>query len=160
MATDSPTEQHMELMRFAVPTPVATPGMTVRELFDACVKADVPGIPFRNAEGTIVGKASIRHILKQTCIPRFMVDNVRLLGDELDGLRIPKIRAREILDMTLDEFVLPRMAVITPLSPIAKALAVMEHHDTTYLFVIDAEQKYHGTVSIMKVARRILERYP
>ena len=150
----------MELMRFVVPTAVAAPGMTVRELFDACATADVPGIPFRNAEGKIVGKASIRHVLKETCIPRFMVDNVRVLGDELDGLRIPTIRAREILDMTLDQFILPDMAVITPLSPISKALAVMEHHDTTYLFVIDEEHEYHGTISIMKVARRILERYP
>ncbi|MBT8442531.1 MAG: CBS domain-containing protein [Gammaproteobacteria bacterium] len=150
----------MELMRFVVPTPVATPGMTVRELFDACAKADVPGIPFRNAEGRIVGKASIRHVLKETCIPRFMVDNVRVLGDELAGLSIPPIRAREVLDMTMDQFILPKMAVITPRSPISKALAVMEHRDTTYLFVIDAERRYHGTISIMKIARRILERYP
>jgi hypothetical protein len=154
------TETYMELMKFVVPTAVAEPGMTVRELFDACVKADVPGIPFRNAEGEFVGKASIRNLLKETCIPRFMVDNVRFLGDQLDGLDIPNIRAREVLDMTLDEFILPDMAVITPRSPISKALAVMEHHDTTYLFVIDAEHEYHGTISIMKIARRILERYP
>lgn len=150
----------MDLIKFVVPTPVASPGMTVREVFEACAQADVPGIPFRNAAGRIVGKASIRHILRETCIPSFMIDNARVLGDELNGLRVPEIRARRILDMTLDEFVLPRMAVITPQSPISKALAVMEHHDTTYLFVIDKDNKYHGTVSIMKVASRILELYP
>ena len=150
----------MDLSKFVVPTPVASPGMTVRELFEACAQADVPGIPFRNADGRIVGKASIRHVLRETCIPGFMIDNARLLGDKLNGLSVPDLLSRRILDMTLDEFVLPDMATITPQSPISKALAVMEHHDTTYLFVIDAEDKYHGTVSIMKVASRILELYP
>ncbi|MEJ2575474.1 MAG: CBS domain-containing protein [Gammaproteobacteria bacterium] len=149
----------MELLKFAVSTAVAEPGMTVRGLFQACVRADVPGIPFRDGTGQIVGKASIRHVLKESCIPAFMVDHARLLGDQLDSLKIPEIKARLMLDLLVDDFVLPDLPTITPASPIAKALAVMENHDTTYLFVIDADGHYHGTVSIMKVAKRILEEY-
>ncbi len=42
----------------------------------------------------------------------------------------------------------------------AKALAIMESYNTTYLFVIDAEHNYHGTLSIVSLARRLLERNP
>jgi predicted transcriptional regulator len=150
----------MELMRFVVPTAVAESGMKVRELFRECVRADVPGIPYRDADGRIVGKASIRHVLKESCIPRFMVHHARLLGDQLDSLKMPDLKALTMLDLAVDEFVLPDLAVITPASPIAKALAVMENHDTTYLFVVDGEGNYHGTISIMKIAQRILEAHP
>jgi len=148
----------MNLIRFAVPTAVASPGMTVRELFRACVDADVPGIPFRGANGEIVGKASIRHILKEVCIPQFMIDNVSLLGDQIEALKFPLIEEERLLDLEIDDFVLAHAARITPQSPVAKALAVMEAHETTYLFVIDADHNYHGTVSIVHVAERILER--
>jgi hypothetical protein len=40
-------------------------------------------------------------------------------------------------------------------APVAKALAVMERHDTTYLFVIDGDH-YLGTISIMGVAAAAL----
>ena len=150
----------MNLMRFAVPTAVAEPGMTVRELFEACVAADVPGIPFRAANGEIAGKASIRHVLKEVCIPQFMVDNADLLGDRLEALRFPLIREEWLLNLEIDPFILPDVPRITPASPVAKALAVMESRDTTYLFLIDAEHNYHGTVTIVHIASRLLERNP
>jgi hypothetical protein len=149
----------MDLMQVAVPTAVAVPGMSVLTLFQACIEANVPGLPYRDASGQIVGKASMRHILKETCIPQFMVRHARLLGDNLEPLRVPDEKAQRMLAMTIDEFVLPDVAMVTPTSPVAKAIAVMESHDTTYLFLIDKEGIYHGTVSIMGLAKCILEQF-
>jgi hypothetical protein len=120
----------MELLKLKVPTAVAEPGMSVRELFAECVKADVPGLPFRDSTGKIVAKASIRHVLKENCIPEFMVRHARLLGDHIDTLRLPEIKARRMLELQVDASILADMAVITPASPVAKALAVMEAHET------------------------------
>lgn len=150
----------MNLTNYAVDTAIATPGMTVRELFDACVQADVPGLPFRAANGRFTGKASIRYILRENCIPQFMVDTVSMLGDRIEALKFPQIEEQELLDIRIDDYILSDAATITPASPVAKALAVMEAHDTTYAFVIDADQNYYGTVTIMHIARRILERSP
>lgn len=149
----------MDLLQLAVPTATATPGMSVLTLFQACVEANVPGLPFRDASGRIVGKASMRHILKETCIPQFMVRHARLLGDNLEPLRVPDEKALRMLELRVDEFVLPDMAVVTPASPMAKAIAVMENHNTTYLFLIDADGNYHGTVSIMGLAKSLLEQF-
>lgn len=145
----------MKLDDLIVPTAVATPGMTVEALFRECAAKQVPGIPFREASGRIVGKASIRHVLKVTCIPDYMVKHAALLGNSLDSLTIPAEKARSILALDVDAFVLADMAVIGPTAPVAKALAVMERHDTTYLFVIDGDD-YYGCISIMGIAEAVI----
>ena len=150
----------MSLIQFAVPSAVAEPGMTVRELFTECVKADVPGLPFRAASGEIIGKASIRYVLREVCISHAMIEHARLLGDSIKALRFPEIREQWLLDLTIDDYILSDYATITPASPLTKALAVMESHDTTYLFVIDDEHNFHGTLSIVSLARRLLDRNP
>lgn len=146
----------MKLMELVVETQIAHPGMTIRQFFAACVAADVPGLPYQDASGKIVGKASIRDVLKQTCIPEYIVKHARLLGDQLDALEIPELKARRILDLAIDDFILSDYAEISPNSPVTKALAVMEHHDTPYSFVIDEHGAYHGTLSTMGLAKHLL----
>jgi len=145
----------MKLDDLIVPTAVATPGMTVETLFRECAAKQVPGIPFRDASGRITGKASIRHVLKMNCIPDYMVKHAALLGNELSSLTIEAEKARLMLRQTVDTFVLPDMAIVGRDAAMAKALAVMERHDTTYLFVIDGDQ-YHGCISIMGIAEAII----
>ena len=146
----------MKLTDLFVPTAVATPGMAVSEVFRECVDKQVPGIPFRDSSGRIVGKASIRHVLKETCIPDFMVRHAGLLGDHIESLTIPAAKAQRLLQLTIDPFVLSDTAVINSEAPISKALAVMERHDTTYLFVID-DDRYFGVVSIMGIGKAVLQ---
>ena len=146
----------MEVSDLIIPTGIAHSGMTVREVFRICVAADVPGIPFQQEDCKITGKVSIRHILKENCIPQFMVRHSHLLGDELGHLHIREEHAREVLKLPIDQFILPVMAVASSSIPAAKALAIMEDMDTTYLFVID-DGCYRGTLSIMGIARAMLE---
>lgn len=148
----------MNLIEFAVPTASAFPGMTVRELFVECVKANAAVLPFQAASGKFTGRASIRHILGEVCIPEAMIEHSRLLGDTITALQFPPIREKELLDMTIDEFIVKDIPTITPASPMVKALAVMQSYSTSYLFVIDREHKYHGTLSTVSLARRLLER--
>lgn len=146
----------MQLTDLVTPTAVATPGMRVADVFRECIAKQVPGIPFRDASGRITGKASIRHVLKLNCIPDFMVTHAAILGDQLDELAIPPEKARYVINLPIDPFVIPEPAVIGSHSPVTKALAVMERNDTTYLFVIDGDD-YLGTISIMGIAAKALE---
>ena len=129
--------------------------MTVAQVFQQCVEADVPGVPFQNADGNIIGKASIRHVLKVNCIPDFMVRHSHLLGTELGFLHIQEVHAQEVLKLPIDPFVLSEMAVANSATPVAKALAIMEDLDTTYLFIID-KGVYRGIISIMGIGRALL----
>jgi hypothetical protein len=144
----------VKLNDLMVPTAVATPGMPVAELFRECAVRQVPGIPFRDAAGHIVGKASVRHVLKMNCVPDYLVKNASVLGNTLTGLTLVEDHARAMLKMSVDAFVLPDMAVVSHEAPVAKTLAVMERHNTTYLFVIDGDD-YYGCISIMGIAGAI-----
>jgi CBS domain-containing protein len=148
----------MKLQNIAIPSGVAQSGMTVRDVFRECVRCQVPGIPFRDAEGRIVGRVSIRHTLRQSCIPDFMAQHAHLLGDEYDVecLNMPERRSRAVLRMPVDPFVLDQLPSITSHSPVLKALALMEEFDTGYIFVID-DDEYKGVVTLLGIARRMLE---
>lgn len=147
----------MSLSDLAIPTAVATPGMTVAELFRECVRVQMPGIPFRDASGRITGKASIRHILKMTCLPDYLTRHSHMLGDDIAHLRLPEIFGREILGRGIDDFILPALPRVNPGAPVTKALAIMEKEDTTYIFILDGDV-YHGAVSIMSLAQHLLTR--
>lgn len=145
----------MKVGKLAVPTALATPGMCVAELFRECVRAQMPGIPYRDAGGRIRGKASIRHILKATCLPDYLVRHSHMLGDDMSYLRLPEIHGQEILRRAIDDYILPTLPSVNAAAPISKALAIMEQEDTTYLFVLDGDT-YHGAVSIMHLAAHLL----
>ena len=118
----------MKLDDLIVPTAVATPGMLVADLFRECAAKQVPGIPFRNAAGRIVGKASVRHVLKLHCVPDYLVKNVGVLGNTLAGLTLIEDKARAMLATPVDAFVLPDMAIVGRDAPVAKAAAVALIH--------------------------------
>ena len=71
-------------------------------------------------------------------------------------LGISKEYVSEVLALEIDEYVLPKMAVVNSNTAISKALAVMEGANTGYLFVVD-KGEYRGVVSIMGIARKMLE---
>lgn len=145
----------MYLDHVTVPTAVATSGMLVADLFRECISKQVPGIPFRDQSGHLTGKASIRHVLKMNCIPDYMVQHASLLGDDLESLRVPDAKIRQMLSLTVDAFVLPETVHVSRKASVAKALAVMERHDTTYLFVVDGDD-YAGCVSIMGIGAAVI----
>lgn len=149
----------MQLLDIVVPTGMAHSGMTVGDVFAECVARNVPGIPFADDEGRIIGRVSIRHTLKMTCIPEYMVKGAHLLGDAIDHLALRDDEIRYLLDLPVDGFVLEDMAHLSAASPIVKALSVMEHYNTGYIFLCD-DNAYKGMVTRMGIARLLLERRP
>ncbi len=148
----------MNLQNILVPTGVARSGMTVRDCFRMCVEAQVPGIPFLDDNDRIAGRFSIRNTLKETCIPDYVVAHAELLGDHVGCLAIPETHARKVLEAPVDPFIMAfeRVATVSPQSPVVKALALMEKFNTAYVFVVD-DGRYVGTVTVVGIARRMLE---
>jgi CBS domain len=147
----------MELKNVLIPTGVARPGMTVREGFRECLRCAVPGIPYVDESGKVVGRLSIRETLRRACIPDVMVKYADLLGDKPGCLMVSAEHAPELLDLPLLPFVKFEVARITPNCAVATAVALMERHTTNYLFVIDSQDHYVGVVTVWSIARRMLE---
>ena len=130
------------------PTGLARAGTTIREFFEECVTRRVLGVPFVNDDDEIVGRVSVRHLLKETCIPDHMVTGAHLLGNLIDGLRIPDQMIIDMMKLPVDDFVIPPATIVDSGAPLVKALSIMEQQATPYVFVVD-DGEYHGVITRM-----------
>jgi len=146
----------MKLTNILVPTRVAEAGMLVREVFEECTRRHVSGLPFRDASGRIIGRVSLRHTFKLSCLPEYVVEMAFVLGDELSCLEDAEAKARAVLCAPVDAYVLHDFNAIDSDSSVMRALAIMEKQDTNYLFVID-DGEYKGSVTTQGIAQRMLE---
>ncbi len=139
-----------------IPTKVARKGTLVAEVFTECVVRNVSGIPFVDDRERVIGRVSIRNTLKFTCIPEYMVKAAHLLGDNLGSVDIPSVDIMSLLDSPVDGFVMEEFATVSPESPIIKTVAIMEHFNSGYIFVVDDRRNYLGMVTRMGIARQMM----
>ena len=144
----------MKLTGILIPTIVAVSGMTVRELFAECSRANIPALPFCTRTGRIRGRVTLKNILKMSCLPEYVVETARILGDQLTCMNDLEAKAGQLLDHPVDAYVQgPGLTINSDASAI-KALAIMEQNDTSYLFVVD-DGVYRGIVTIQCLARTL-----
>lgn len=146
----------MYVDQMLIPTRVARAGMTVREVFEECSRANTPGLPFCDDSGLITGRITLKHILKKSCLPDYLVEMARVLGEQLSGVQDMEEKAQEVLDSPVERFVQEPHLSLTSGSSIVKALAMMEQSDTSYIYVVD-EGRYKGVVTIHSLADTLAE---
>jgi CBS domain-containing protein len=147
----------MKLIECMTTTSTATSGMTVRDALKECVKCDCPGIPFVDESGKLVGRFSIRHTFYQHCIPADLIKHAHLLGNDIDHIEMEDQYTNDFLSLPASDFILKQILHLNPNSQIVKALALMEQFDTSYLFVVDENERYLGVVTHQSIARHMLE---
>ena len=142
----------MKLKHILIPTSTASYGMTVRELFTECGRVNVPALPFCTRSGRITGRVTLKNILKISCLPEYMIESARILGEEMSCMEDIETKARQLLDTPVDPYVQEPALSLSSEAPAIKALAMMEQNDTSYLFVVD-EGQYQGAVTIQRFAK-------
>lgn len=145
----------MKIKQISIATLVARPGMLLGEVMKECVEKDVPGIPYQDASGKIAGRFSVRHMFLLCCIPEDIIKGAHLLGDDIEHLDFPVIRAEELMAKRVDDFIFPDTIQLSPNFQAIKALAIMEQFNTEYLFVTEGDD-YQGVVTRMSIAKAIL----
>ncbi len=137
----------MDVEKVMITTGVATAGMTVREVFAECSRANTPALPFCDANGSVIGRVTLKNILKKSCLPDYLVEMARVLGEQISGVQDMEVKAKEVLGKTIDAYVQEAHLSLSPGSSAVKALAMMEQSDTSYIYVVDAG-RYQGVVTI------------
>ena len=146
----------MILTNMVVPTGVISYGSTVAEAFSECLNCNVQGIPFVDDEGRIIGQFSIHNTIKKYCISNIIIMEADILGDDIGDLALQDNDTAKMLSQAVDHFILSEVVTIHSTSPCVKAMALMEKHDTTFLFVVDGET-YKGIVNVQAIARRMMQ---
>ena len=141
----------MLVKQVLIPTRVAKKGMTVREVFDECSRANTPSLPVCDDSDRITGRITLKNILTRSCLPDFMVELAMVLGEQLSHMKDMNAETRQLLDGPIDSYVQEPHISLSSDSPVVKALAMMEKADTSYIFVVDSGA-YLGVVTIQGLA--------
>ena len=142
----------MKLKQILIPTRVAKASMMVREIFMECGRANIPALPFCTKSGRIAGRVTLKNILKISCLPDYMIESARILGEEMSCMEDVEAKAKRLLDTPAEPYVQEPTLSLSSDAPVIKALALMEQNDTSYLFVVDDGQ-YQGAVTIQCLAK-------
>ena len=146
----------MKLEHLAVMTGYMRKGMTLRDFFEEAVRCNVPGLPFVDEHDQIVGRISIRVVYKYIAVPDYLLTVADAMGDQTDRLDLPQIEVMHAMTLPVDTCLLENIPTVSPRSSIVKALALMEVHNTSYIFLIE-NGVYNGVVTRMVIAKRMLE---
>lgn len=141
----------MNVKQVMVSSRVANSGMTVRELFEECSRANLPGLPFCDDRGQITGRVTLKNILKRSCLPEYMVELAHVLGERFSHMEDMCADIVHLLDKPVAPYVQEPHLSLGSDSTAVKALALMEQSDTSYIFVVD-QGHYLGTVTIHSLA--------
>lgn len=144
----------MNLEQLLIPTRVAKAGMTVREVFKECSQENTPGLPFCDDNGLITGRVTLKNILKSYCLPEYLVEMARVLGEQVSNVQDMESAANQLLNNPVDLYLQEPHPSLTSASSVIKALAMMEQSDTGYIFVVD-EGRYKGVVTMQSLARML-----
>lgn len=145
----------MKLEHLAIATGLMRRGMTMRDFFEEAVRCNVPGLPYVDAQERITGRISIRNVYKRIAVPDNLLLFADALGDRTDNLDLPEMKVMEMMRMPAENFLLENMPTVSPRSSVVKALALMELHNSSYVFLIE-DGAYVGVVTRMVIAMRMM----
>ena len=137
-------------------TEIMRKGMSLRHFFEEAIRCNVPGLPFADENGHIIGRISIRDVFKRIAVPSSYLRLVDAMGDQTDRLDISEQRILQSLAKPIESYLLENIPYVSPASSIIKALAIMEAYNTHYIFLIEDEE-YRGVVTRMVIANRLLD---
>ncbi len=141
----------MDVESVMIKTEIAHPGMMVHELFHACGDAGVQALPFADDGVHVTGRVTLKNVLRLSCLPQYVVDMAPMLNSAMSCVEHAEDKAREILCTPVEPYVQGLHKSIASDAPLIKALALMEAHDTSYIFVVD-DGLYRGLITIQRIA--------
>jgi len=137
-------------------TKVVSTGMLVRDVFAECGRTHIQALPFVDEAGKIIGRVTLKNIMKVSCLQEYMVETAQLLGSFLSCVDHAEEKVSKVLCNPVDEYVGETSQFITSEAPAIKALAIMEKSDTSYIFVVD-DGEYKGIITIQSIAAKMSE---
>lgn len=146
----------MKLENLSITTGVLREGSTLRDFFIEAVRCNVPGLPYVDDQCRIIGRVSIRDVYKHIAVPDYLLTVADAIGDLTDSLDLPEMKVEEALTQPAKNLLLENIPTVSPRSSLVKALAIMELHNSSYVFLVD-EGRYIGVVTRMVIARRMID---
>ncbi len=147
----------MNLLECMIETITVHHSTSVEAALAECVNYDVYGLPVTDDKQRVIGRFSVRNMFVQAGIPAELIKNAHLIGHSIDHMNVSNCQNKAFMQQPVKQVMIEEILHLCPDSQVIKALAMMEQHDTSYLFVVDEHQQYLGMVTRLGIARRILQ---
>jgi CBS domain-containing protein len=108
-------------------------------------------MPYCDDRDVVTGRVTLKYIINRSIVPEYMAELALVLGSDMVAFDEMEEATRKVLDKPVEPYVQEPHAAIDSTTPLMKALAVMEHYDTSYLFVVD-KGRYEGTLTVPGIA--------
>jgi len=146
----------MKLIECMIETITLKPEMSNRQALQECVKYDVYGLPVTDVDKRVIGRFSVRNLFTHAGIPDELIKHAHLIGHSIDHMDLSACQDETFLEKPVSDIMINEVLHLCPDSQVIKALAMMEHHNTSYLFVVDDQEHYLGMLTRLGIARCIL----
>ncbi len=154
-------EINVDINDIIIPTPAINSGDTVKAMFAACVDSNSPALPFRDQDGLIQGFVSLKRVMGKDCLPNYLVELAGLLNNDMNCTRQAMEKIRTLFGKPVDDYVEEPFYYIASDTILIKAVALMEQHNSSFLFVADGKEaqhsQYQGIITRLSVARKMLQ---
>jgi len=148
----------MKLKNLYIPTNTMRKGMKLKDFFEEVAFRTAPGLPYQDEQGNFIGRISIRDVFKRLVVPDHLLRMADAIGDQTDNLDLPDMEVMKLMDLPVEDFILENIPSVSPRSSLVKALAVMELHNSSYIFLFDGDT-YLGVLTRMTLTKRMLQCY-
>ncbi len=151
----------MNISDIILPTSCIQEGDSVKHFFELCIREKVPALPFIDKDGNIKGFVTLKEVMGRDCLPNYLVELAGILSNDMNCVSRATEKITRLFRKTVDEYLEEPVLFIASDAILIRVVALMEKHDTDFLFVADDGQNcsdnYRGIVTRHAVARKMLQ---
>lgn len=154
----------VDIKEIIVPTPTMKAGETVKDMFVSCIEANVPALPYRDQEGLIKGFVSLKRVMGKDCLPNYLVELAGILHNDMNCTTQAMEKIHTLFSKPVDDYIEKPFYFVASDTILIRAVALMEQHNTSFLFVADCADDidkshcdYKGIITRISVAKKMLQ---
>jgi len=155
---------NIDIKEIITPTATVKSGDTVKEMFESCIEADVPALPFRDKEGLIQGFISLKRVMGKDCLPNYLVELAGLLSNDMHCTTQAMEKISTLFSKPVDDYIEKPFRFVASDTILIRAVALMEQHNSSFIFVADCADDvdkshcdYKGIITRLSVAKKMLQ---
>ncbi|MCP3851847.1 MAG: hypothetical protein GY694_16670 [Gammaproteobacteria bacterium] len=155
---------NVDISDIIIPTSTVKYDETVKDMFKYCIEANVPALPYRDQDGLIQGFISLKRVMGKDCLPNYLVELAGILHNDMNCTRQALEKIHTLFTNPVQDYIESPFHFIASDTILIRAVALMEQHDASFLFVADCSDDtekshcdYKGIITRLSVAKKMLK---
>ncbi len=157
-------ETNIDVKDIIVPTATVQTGDMIKNMFESCIEYNVPALPFRDKDGLIQGFVSLKRVMGKDCLPNYLVELAGILHNDMNCTSQAMEKIHALFGKPVDDYVESPFHFVASDTILIRAVALMEQHNSSFLFVADCADDiekshcdYKGIITRLSVAKKMLQ---